>query len=184
MATHSSILAGRIPWTEEAGGLQSVGLQRIRHSWRDWGLPCGSDSKESAHSGEDLGSIPGLGRVPGEGNSYPLQYSGLENSMDRGAWWATVHGATESNTTEWLSLSFTSAHSTSTVDCQAPLSMGFPRQEYWTGLPFLSPGDLPNPGIEPSSPALADRFFTTEPLRKTHFIDTKLITKQYNLGLK
>ena len=41
-----------------------------------------------------------------------------------------------------------------TVACQAPLSMGFSRQEYWTGLPFPSPGDLPNPGIEPGSPAL------------------------------
>ena len=40
----------------------------------------------------DLGSIPGLGSSPGEGNSYPLQYTGLENSMDRGAWQATVHG--------------------------------------------------------------------------------------------
>ena len=40
--------------------------------------------------------------------------------------------------------------------------MGFPRQEYWSGLPFFSPGDLPNPGIEPMSPALASRFFTTE----------------------
>ena len=49
-----------------------------------------------------------------------------------------------------------------TVAHQAPLSMGFPRQEYWSELPFLSPGDLPNPGIEPSSPALAGRFFTTE----------------------
>ena len=47
--------------------------------------------------------------------------------------------------------------------CQAPLSMGFPRQEYWSGLPFPSPGDLPNPGMEPASPALAGRFFTTEP---------------------
>ena len=46
----------------------------------------------------DLGSIPGLGRSPGEGNSYPLQYSGLENSMDRGAWWATVHGVPKSQT--------------------------------------------------------------------------------------
>ena len=47
---------------------------------------------------------------------------------------------------------------------QAPLSMGFSRQEYWSGLPFPSQGDLPNPGIEPASfmsPALADRFFTT-----------------------
>ena len=45
---------------------------------------------------------------------------------------------------------------------QAPLSVGFPGQEYWSELPFPSPGDLPNPGIEPSSPALAGRFFTTE----------------------
>ena len=46
---------------------------------------------------------------------------------------------------------------------QTPLSIGFPRQEYWTGLPFLSSGDLPNPRIEPTSPALAGGFFTTEP---------------------
>ena len=50
-----------------------------------------------------------------------------------------------------------------TVAHHAPLSMGFPRQEYWSGLPFPSPGDLPDPGIEPSSPALAGRFFTIEP---------------------
>ena len=50
-----------------------------------------------------------------------------------------------------------------TVACQAPLSMGFPRQEYWSGLPFLSSGDLPNPGMVLASPALASRFFTTEP---------------------
>ena len=52
-----------------------------------------------------------------------------------------------------------------TVACQAPLSMGFPRQEYCSGLPFPSPGDLSDPGIEPAapvSPALAGRFFTTE----------------------
>ena len=55
------------------------------------------------------------------------------------------------------------------VACQAPLFMGFPRQEYWSGLPFPSPGDLPNSGIELASfvfPALAGRFFTTEPLIK------------------
>ena len=44
---------------------------------------------------------------------------------------------------------------------QAPLSMGFFRQEYWSGLPFPPPGDLPNPGIEPISAVLADEFFTT-----------------------
>jgi len=48
------------------------------------------------------------------------------------------------------------------MDPMAPLSMGFPRQEGWNGLPFPSPGDLPNPGIEPASPALAGGFFTTE----------------------
>ena len=48
-----------------------------------------------------------------------------------------------------------------TVACQAPLPMGFSRQEYWRGLPFPPPGDLPNPGIEPVSPVLEGRFFTT-----------------------
>ena len=50
-----------------------------------------------------------------------------------------------------------------TAALQAPLSMGFSRQEYWSGLPFPSPGDLPDPGIKPMSPALAGRFFTTAP---------------------
>ena len=49
-----------------------------------------------------------------------------------------------------------------TVALKAPLSMGFSRQDYWSGLPFSTPGDLPNPGIEPASPALAGRFFTTK----------------------
>ena len=64
------------------------------------GLPCGSDSKEPACSAGDPGSFPGSGRSPGEGNGNPLQYSCLENSMDRGAWWATVHSVAESDTPE------------------------------------------------------------------------------------
>ena len=60
------------------------------------GFPGGSAGKESAGNVGDLGSIPGLGKSPGEGKGYPLQYSGLENPMDGGAWWATVHGVTES----------------------------------------------------------------------------------------
>ena len=55
-------------------------------------------SKESACNEGDPCSIPGLGRCPEEGNGYPLQYSCLENSMDRGAWWATVHGVAKSRT--------------------------------------------------------------------------------------
>ena len=54
---------------------------------------------------------------------------------------------------------------------QAPLSMGFLRQEFWSGLPFPSPGDLPDPGIEPVCPALAGRFFTTEPPGKLQKVD-------------
>ena len=56
-----------------------------------------------------------------------------------------------------------------TVAHQAPLSMGFLRQEYWIGLPFPSPGDLPDPGMEPESPALAGGFFSTEPPVKPIF---------------
>ena len=66
------------------------------------GFPGGSAGKESACNAGDLGSIPGLGRSPGEEKGYPLQYSGLENSMD-----CTVHGVSESDMTERLSLSHT-----------------------------------------------------------------------------
>ena len=52
----------------------------------------------------------------------------------------------------------------------SPLYTGFPRHEYWSGLPFTSPGDLPDPGIEPASPALAGGFFTTESLGKTDLL--------------
>ena len=63
------------------------------------GFPGGSDSKSIClQCGRTLGSIAGSGRSPGEGNSNPLQYSCLENSMDGGAWWAIVHGVTKSQT--------------------------------------------------------------------------------------
>ena len=67
--------------------------------------PGGSADRESACNTWDLGSIPGLERSPGEGDSYPLQHSGLENSMD-----CIAHGVPESDITEWLSLSFKSVN--------------------------------------------------------------------------
>ena len=73
-----------------------------------WSFPCGSDSKESACNVQDPGLIPGLGTSPGVVNGNLLQYSCLENPMDRGAWWATVYGVTESGTTERLTLNLQS----------------------------------------------------------------------------
>ena len=67
-------------------------LGRIVTLWASVGR---LDFKEYACNARDPGSIPDLGRSPGEGNGDPLQYSCLENSMDRGAWWATVHGVTK-----------------------------------------------------------------------------------------
>ena len=63
-----------------------------------FGFPGGSDGKESACNAGDLGSIPQLGRSPREGNGYPLQYSSLEKSTDRGVWQSTVHGVAKSRT--------------------------------------------------------------------------------------
>ena len=78
MATHSTVLAWRIPGTGECSGLPSMGLHRVG--------PGSLVGKESACSAGEPGLIPGLGRSPGEGNGNPLQYSCLENLMDRGVW--------------------------------------------------------------------------------------------------
>ena len=74
---------------------------KLGTSMRYTGFLSGSEGKESACSVVDPGLIPGSGRSPGEGNGNPLQYSCLENSMDRGTWWATVHGVAKS----WTQLS-------------------------------------------------------------------------------
>ena len=100
MATHSSVLAWRIPGTGEPGGLPSMGPHRVSHDWSNLAAG-GSAGKESACNVGDRSSIPGLGRSPEESNGYPLQYSGLENSMDRGAWQAAVQGIAKS----WTQLS-------------------------------------------------------------------------------
>ena len=77
MVTYSSILAWESPWTEEPGGLQSMGSQKVREDLA---------TKESACNAGDPSLIPGSGRSPGVGNGNPLQYSHLENSMEKGLW--------------------------------------------------------------------------------------------------
>ena len=74
------------------GGPSRQSQQNVQ---RPWG---GSDSKEFAFSAGNPDLIPGFGRSPGEGHGNPLQYSSLENPVDRGAWWATVHGVPKSQT--------------------------------------------------------------------------------------
>ena len=75
------------------------------------GFPGGSDGKESACTAGDLVSIPGLGRFPGEGNGNPLQYSCLQNPMDRGAWWGcSPCGHKELDMTEGLTHTHTHIH--------------------------------------------------------------------------
>ena len=89
-------------------------------------------------------------------SSYSRVQQKVWRSLHHKRWWFSCEVVSNSFATPW------------TVAHQAPLPMGFFRQEYWNGLPFPSPGDLPNPGIEPTSPTLAGRFFTTEPPGKLH----------------
>ena len=107
--THSSTLAWKIPWMEEPGRLQSMGSHRVRHDWSDLAaaaVDVGASQvvlvvknpPANARDTRKTGSIPWSERSPGGGNGYSLQYSCLENPMDRGAWQATVHGVTKSQT--------------------------------------------------------------------------------------
>jgi len=99
MATHSSVLAWRIPGMGEPGELPSIGSHRVGHNWSGLAAAvAAAEVKASACNAGDLGLIPGSGRCPGEGYGNPLQYSFLENPMNGGAWWATVHGVAKSQT--------------------------------------------------------------------------------------
>ena len=110
--------------------LLGVVLEQI-HTYTHAGLPGGSAGKESTRNVGDLGSIPGLGRSPGEGKGSPLQYSCLENSMDCTPQGSSAYGDSSGKNTG--------------------------------AMPFPSPGNLPNPGIEPRSPTLQVDSLLSEP---------------------
>ena len=84
-------------WTQFPAGPEARTQKTLTYLLH-MGFPCGSDSKEPTCYVGEAGSISGVGRSPGGGNGYPLQYSCLENPINRGAWWATVHGVTKSQT--------------------------------------------------------------------------------------
>ena len=118
-----AILAWKIPWTEEPGGLQSMGSQRVRHN--------GATKIPSF--------IYHCIYVPHLLYLFVCQQTFMLLPCPGGDLVARLCPTLVS---PWA------------VACQAPLPMGFSRKEYWSGLPFLSPGDLPNPGVEYGSPAL------------------------------
>ena len=162
MATHSIILAWKILQTEEPGGLQFMGSPRVGHEW--------------AHT--TTTSVFGTTRTHDfwETSCKKVSHYGLTRQGDPiMILHFTLHvgiGHTYLNFSEILVLCLLlfsrSVMSDSfvtpwTLARRAPLSIWFSRQESWSGLQFPSPGDLPDPGIKPTSPALASRFFATEP---------------------
>ena len=137
------------------------------------GFPGGSGGKVSACSAGDPGSIPGSGRSPGEGNGYPLQYSYLENLMDGGAWWATVHGVARVGH-DWVTSTFT-------VTLSLNLLQYFCFLFWFFGCKAC--GILaPQPGIKPVPPALEAEVSTTrQPENSLYvfFLSKNLINKTY-----
>ena len=100
MATHSSTLAWKIPWMEEPGRLHTVhGITKSQTRLSNQNIRASQVVlmvKNLPANAGDMSLTSGSGRSPGGGHGNLLQYSYLENSMDRGAWWATVHGAAKS----------------------------------------------------------------------------------------
>ena len=175
MATHSSVIAWWIPGMGEPGGLPSMGSHRVGHNWSYLAaaaaatmllgiLQCAGQLSKPRPFRHEMSVLPRLGNpaLMLQALSWNL-FGTLQNyaffiSIPLphvfSPCWASILSCVRLFVTSW------------TVACQAPLSMEFSRQKYWSGLLFPSPGDLPNPGIEATSSTLADIFFTTVPLGK------------------
>jgi len=154
MANHSSMLAWKIPWTENPR-LQFAGLQRTGHDWETNThiythvcIPWGPLTAEQEHQKKKtIWSLsPETSRAdPWNSTKHSFKYKIILSLSQKSLSHVRLFA------TPW------------TVAHQAPPSMEFSRQEYWSGLPFPSPGDLPDPGIKPRSPALQADALTSEP---------------------
>ena len=178
MATDSCIVDWRVSRTEESGRLQVMGSHRVGHDWANAHI--GSLAQPAAWCRQmlpehGLKSCPGfqVRNCPGTLSTYARGYLSISRVIQtpslHGRYCCISHSEEKARTPEservscpvvssvWLfTTPWTAAH-------QAPLSTGFPRQEYWSGLPFPSPGDLPHPGIEPRTPALRTDSLLSEP---------------------
>ena len=185
MAIHSRTLAGKIPWTEEPGRLQAMQLRRVRHDWATSLSFFHTDlCWQSDGSLFKLLSRFVIAFLP---RSKHLLISWLQSPSAVILEPPKIKPVTVSTFLQYLPWSDGARRHDLrcfncevkllscvwlfaipwTVACQAPPSMGFSRQEYWRGLPFPSPGDLPNPGIEPGSPALQADSLASEPPGKS-----------------
>ena len=161
-----------------------MGSQRVWHYWAtelNWievKISLVAQRVKTSCKGGDLGSVPWLGRSPGEGNGNPLQYSCLENSMDRGAWWATVRGVANSWTwlSNWTELNWTE------LNCSLPGSSVHgifqARILEWVSIPFSRGSSQPRDQTRVLvSPALAGGLFTSTATWEAHgsvYLDSKL----------
>ena len=157
MPAHSRILAWKTPWTEEPDGLESMGSQRMGHDWatslslRINYLYKKKKTKILSLLNYEKYLIRAWRCLFVGLRCCPVKRLELKPRAVLGPVWLFA--------TPW------------TVAHQAPLSMGFSRQEYWSGLPFPSPGDLPNPGIEPAS--LASPALQADSLLLSHHLKSQ-----------
>ena len=163
METHSSILAWRIPWTEEPGGASLVAqmVKCLLTMWETWVRSLGQEDPLEKGM-ETHSSIHAWLLLCMEACSHLCVILSFQVPAT-GPFWSS-----ESESESEVTQSCPTLCDPWTVAHQAPPSMGFSRQEYWSGLPFPSPEDLPNPGIEPRSPTLQADALTSAPPGKPY----------------
>ena len=164
---------GESPWTEEPGSLQSMGSQKVGHRWATKHIAHGIQPCPIRHRGSPLGLLWKI-LLPDKKREMRRNLISCWHTcvraraiaailISRGhlSWMNVMHYMSSRFICVWLCA----------ILCQAPLPMGFSRQEYWNGLPCPSPGNLSYPGIEPRSPALQVGSLPSESLGKPSWMN-------------